>query len=46
LAEEGGGVSKLEGHLLKLARKEKKKSTDLEVGDWLYLLLLCKQPLA
>jgi hypothetical protein len=28
----GGGVSKLEGHLLKLARKEKKKSTDLEVG--------------
>jgi hypothetical protein len=32
LAEGGGGVSKLEGHLLKLAGKEKKKSTDLEVG--------------
>jgi hypothetical protein len=25
------GISKLENHLLKLARKEKKKSTDLEV---------------
>jgi len=36
----------LEGCLLKLARKEKKKTTDLEVGDWLHLLLHCQQPLA
>jgi hypothetical protein len=32
LGGEGGGVSKLKNYLLKLARKEKKKTTDLEVG--------------
>jgi hypothetical protein len=38
LAEEGGGISKLENHLLKLARKEKKENHRL--GSWRLTSLL------